>query len=87
MKLHLYIAADLKQVCQRLGKAHVLVAEEGGGQALFARAARAPDAVDIIVNVSGEVKIDDVGDMGDVQATRSHVRRHKDGRAARAKAP
>ncbi len=40
----------------------------------------------VVVNVSGQVKVDDVGDVGDVQATGSHIGGHKHRGAARAEA-
>jgi len=47
-------------------------------------ASRAPDAVDVVVNISGEVEVDHVDHVGDVETARRNVRSHQDGRAASA---
>ena len=51
----------------------ILLRKECSGQALLASTAGTPDAVHVIVNVRGQVKVDDVGDVGDVEPAGSHV--------------
>lgn len=41
----------------------------------------------IVVDVGGQVIVDDVGDVRDVQATGSHVSGHQDGGASSPEAP
>ncbi len=80
-------APHLQELPQRLGQAHVLVGEEGCRQALLAGAAGAPDAVHVVVDVGGQVEVDYVRHVRDVQAARRHVGRHQDRRPPRAEAP
>jgi len=49
---------------------------------LLARAARAPDAVHVVVDVVGQVEVDDVRDVWDVEAARCHIGRDQDRGAA-----
>lgn len=47
---------------------------------------RSNPPVHVVVNVGGEVVVDDVGDVGDVQATGRHISGHQHGGAPRAEA-
>ena len=51
----------------------VLVVEEGGGQAQVAHPAGPPDAVHVLLDVTGHVKVDHVLHVGDVQTSGSHL--------------
>jgi hypothetical protein len=66
------------------GQAKVIVSEEGSSQTLLACTAGTTDAVHVIVNVLGQVVVDHVRHVGDVQATRSHVSGHQDAALATA---
>ena len=56
-----------------LGKIPVLVVEERRGEAKVAHTAGTTDTVDILFHVRRHVKVDDVLDIGDIQATRSNL--------------
>lgn len=76
----------LQQLCQRLGHAGVFVREKCRGKALLAGAAGTADAVHIVVDICGQVKVDDVRDVRDVQAARRDIGCHQDWCATRAEA-
>ena len=63
-RLDVILREDLTQVLDGLLARSVV--EEGGRQAIVARAAGTADAVDVIVNLVREVIVDDVDDIGDV---------------------
>ena len=69
------LAQSVQQARSQVG---VLVVEEARGQARVARTPGTPDAVNVFVDVLGQVKVDDVLDVGDVQATCGHSRCHQD---------
>ncbi len=58
---------------QVLGQVPVLLVEERGGQPEVAHPAGSADAVDVLVDVRREVKVDDVLHVGDVQTASSHL--------------
>lgn len=62
-----------EQLCQASGQTAVLIREEGCGQPLLARTASTPNAMHIVINVSGQVKVDDVGHVRNVQTTGCNV--------------
>ena len=53
--------------------------EEGRRKALLPSAPGPADAVHIGVDVRGQIIVDDVGDVLDVQPARGHVSCHQDG--------
>lgn len=57
------------------GQALQVLFDEGEGDAAFAGTASSTDAVNIVFISSGEIKINDVTDIGDVETTRSNVGR------------
>ncbi len=64
---------------------HIAVAaglKEGRREAFLPGAPGPADAVHVGVDVRGQIIVDDVGDMLDVQPARGHVGRHQDGRLA-----
>ena len=44
-----------------------------GREAFFARAARAPNAVHVVIRLPGKVEIEYVADVGDVEPARGHI--------------
>lgn len=76
----------MQELGEALGEAGVLVSEEGSGKALLSGTACAPDAVHIVVHIGGEIKVDDMRHVGNIQTTSSHVSGHQDGGAARPEA-
>lgn len=67
------LAQDRAQVSRSLG---VLAGEERDGGAAGARTSRTTDAVDIVLDVVGEVVVDDVGDVLDICIWRSVIGGH-----------
>jgi len=67
-----HVLLGLAEELGELGS-HVAIGlgEEGRGDTDVASTAGTTDAVDIVVNVGGQVIVDDVSDVGDVEATRS----------------
>ena len=61
---------------QQDGLGLVLV-DEGGGDAGLAAAACATDAMHIVLDLVGHVKIDDVLDVWEVQSLAGHIGRHQ----------
>ena len=49
------------------------VVEERGCEAVVSGAAGTSDAMDVVINVTGEVVVDHMDNVGDVEATRRHV--------------
>ena len=74
---------DVVQVARNVA---VLLVEEADGLAGVAGAARAADAVHVLVDVGGQVEVDDELDVGDVEAAGGDGGRDQDGLAARAEA-
>lgn len=68
----------LHQLNERAGDAGVFVAEKGGGEASLAGAARAPDTVHVVVDVGGQVVVDDVADVRNVETASGDVCGHED---------
>lgn len=64
----------------------VLVVEEGRGDAEVAHAPGTTDAVDVLLHVRGQVEVDDVLHVRDVETASGDRRRHQDGSLARAEA-
>ncbi len=62
----------------------LLLGHEGDGPAELARAARATDAVDVVVRLRRDVEVNHITDARDVDAAREHVGRHEDVGVARA---
>ena len=56
----------------------VLLGEKADGDAFLACSARATDAMNVAVDVGGQVQIDHHLDVFDVQTPRGHVARHQD---------
>ena len=67
-----------QQLDQVLDQVAVLLVEEGCGEAEVAHAAGSADAVDVLLHVPGQVEVDDVLHVGDVQTSGRHRRRHDD---------
>ena len=68
----------LEQVLQVQQDALPLVlVDEGGGDAGLAGAPRAPDPVHVVLDLVGEVVVDHVLDVGEVQALAGHVCGHQ----------
>lgn len=78
--------AHLQQLSQALCKTGVLISEERCGKTLLSSAACTTNAVHIVIDICGQVKVDDMRDVGDVEATRSHISGHQDWRSARSEA-
>src|SRR5262245_37615284 len=55
---------------------------ERDGLAAGAGPGRAPDAMDVVLGILGQIPVDDVGDRLDVQAARGDVGRHQHGELA-----
>ena len=66
-----------EQFRQGLGQALVLVREEGCGNSLLAGTACAANAMHVVIDVGGQVEVDDVHDVRNIQASGSHVCGHK----------
>ena len=62
----------------------ILVVEERDGLTGVAGAARAADAMHVLVDVGGQVEVDDELDVGDVETARRHRRGDQDGPAGAA---
>ncbi|VUC19933.1 unnamed protein product, partial [Clonostachys rosea] len=60
----------------------VATVEEGGGNTRVSSTTSTTDTVNIVVDVSGEVIIDDVGDIGDIETTCSNGSGNEDGAAS-----
>src|SRR5688572_12492214 len=63
--------ADLRLDRGQVGR--VPFADEGERLAELARSRRAADPVDVLLRVLRDVVVDDVGDIGDIEATRGDV--------------
>lgn len=61
--------------------AAVATVEERSGNTSVSSTTRATDAVDVVINVGGEVVVDDVGDIGNIQTTGSNSSSDQDGAA------
>jgi len=62
-----------------------LVGEEGDGDTLGTRTPRSADAVHVVLDVVGHVKVDDAAHVLDVETTGCHVGSNEDGGSSRAK--
>ena len=60
----------------------LVIGDEGDGEALVAGAARTADAVNVVLRVHGHVEVDDVVDVGHVDAAGQDVGGHQDAHAA-----
>src|SRR5205807_3046165 len=60
----------------------LLVVAERDREPARAGATRAADPVDVGLGLVRQVEVEDVRDLGDVEAARSYVRRHEDARLA-----
>ena len=56
--------------------------EEGGGDTRVTGTARTTNTMDVVVDVAGQVVVDDVGDIGNIETTGGDGGRDEDGRAA-----
>lgn len=63
----------LEHIDQRPGQRLVVLREQRDGQPLGARASRAADAVDVVLDRQGERDVDDGSDGGDVEAAGGDV--------------
>jgi hypothetical protein len=54
------------QLYHVLGEVTVFVVKEGGGETEVAHTASTTDSVDVLLNVGGQVKVDDMLHIGDV---------------------
>jgi hypothetical protein len=63
----------LEEFQEGRNQANVFVSDEGGGESRFASSARSANAVDVVINVTGHVVVDDVGNVVNVEASGSDV--------------
>lgn len=71
-------------ICCLPGQTKVVISEESSRQTLLASTTGTTDAVHVVVNVLGQVIVDHVGHVGDVQTTRSNISGHQDAALAAA---
>src|SRR5690242_4450022 len=64
------LAQHLLDVLERL---QLVYRDERGRHAFLAGTARAADAVHIVIGLPGQVEIENVADVGDVETARGHV--------------
>ena len=67
-------SAHREKLCKAFSQATILVSKEGCGQPLLSSTA---DTVHIVINVRWQIKVDDMGDMGNIQASGCNVCCHQ----------
>ena len=72
----------LQEVEQVPDDTPVAAVEEGSGDTGVTSTTRTTDTVDVVVDVGGQIVVDDVGDVGDIQTTGGDGGGDKDGAAA-----
>lgn len=69
-----------EQIEHAAGQVAVAVVEEGSGQPQVAHTPGTSDSMHVLLNVGGQVKVDHVLHMGNVQPTGRHCSGHQNGR-------
>lgn len=72
----------LEKVKELADNTTVATVEEGGSNTSVSSTAGTTNSVDVIVDISGKVVVDDVGDVGDIKTTSSNSSSHQDGAAS-----
>lgn len=77
-----FLVGLLEQLHQVANNTAVVAVEKGSGNASVAGTASTTNAVDIVVNVRGQVIVDNVRDIGNVQTTGSNSSGNENGAVA-----
>ncbi|KAF3062751.1 hypothetical protein CFAM422_010726 [Trichoderma lentiforme] len=72
----------LEKVNELADNTTVAAVEEGGSNTSVSSTAGTTNSVDVIIDISGKVVVDDVGDVGNIKTTSSNSSSHQDGAAS-----
>ena len=61
---------------QVFGEVAVFVIEEGGGETQVTHTTRTTDAMNVLLDVGGQVEVDDVLDVRDVETTSGNLKKY-----------
>lgn len=79
-----FLAGLDQQIDELSGDVVVLVVEERRGQTHVTDTTGTTDSMDVLVDVAGQVVVDDQLDVGDIETSSGHGGRHQNGASARA---